>query len=447
MTMRFIAAVALLLLLSSGAVLGQGPTTADDIERLIAQLGSGKYAERAAAMKSLEDRGEAALPALYKVTEKGELELVRRAALLIERIENRVAVAPLLAGKKVRLTFKDVLVLDAVSDLWATTGFRLQVEGDRVPLHQRKITLDTGEVTFWEAFTQFCQVAGLTEVKAKPASDTGSPPVPYRMALMVGKTEPLPTALVGPLRVRAWPGSQNPIGLVLEVTTEPRMPWQGVSSARVTKLVDQQGKSWPLPEPHEAPPPGDAFYGRVPPPATAAVPQEVLLFRLPSGLSPSTVFKEVHATLTANVRALRKMAVIKNVTAAKGKAFPLDKYMDALKVLAVMHNGDRLRLKLRVEGPPAVPIAEEVAMRPDIAGVPLRSIRGVLLDAKGQPWKLTLADAVGGIEGDGKAFALVDMAFERQPGQRDPVQLVLSGTVSLPLEFSFVLRDVPAAKE
>jgi hypothetical protein len=211
--------------------------------------------------------------------------------------------------------------------------------------------------------------------------------------------------------------------------------------------VDQQGKSWPLPEPYEAPPPGDAFYGRVPPPPADAVPQEVLLFRLPAGLSPSTVFKEVHATLTANVRVLRKMAVIKNVTAARGKAFPLEKYMDALKVLAVMHNGDRLRLKLRVEGPPAVPIAEEVALRPDIAGVPLRSIKGVLLDAKGQPWKLTFVDAVAGLEGDGKAFALVDMAFERHPDQGEPAQLVLSGTVSLPLEFSFVLRDVRAAKE
>src|SRR5439155_1175321 len=42
-------------------------------------------------------------------------------------------------------------------------GFQIQIEGDQTKLAARKITIDTGEVPFWQAVDQFCLKAGLVE--------------------------------------------------------------------------------------------------------------------------------------------------------------------------------------------------------------------------------------------------------------------------------------------
>jgi hypothetical protein len=60
------------------------------IERLIKQLGSEKFSERDAASKALEDIGKAALPALEKTSNNGDLELRLRAKAISEAVVQRL---------------------------------------------------------------------------------------------------------------------------------------------------------------------------------------------------------------------------------------------------------------------------------------------------------------------------------------------------------------------
>jgi hypothetical protein len=439
-------AASLLLLLGCAAVLAQTPQPTDDIDRLIAQLTSPKYAERVAAMKALEAKGKAALPALLKAAENGDLELQRRAALVIEQIEIRLAVAPLVLGSKIRLVYKDVPILDAVKDLHEKLGFRVDVEGDRVPLHDRKMTLDTGEVTFWEGFTQFCQAAGLTERKTS-AKGTGARTMAYRLRLIIGKSEPAPTTFAGPLRLKILPPGDNKAAFMLEVSPEPRMPWQGARILRLTKIMDQKGQLLPLPDPYLVP----QFEGQPEDNkllvAGTVLAAEVLPVRLPAGVKAGMTLKEIHGTLAADALAPRKLTVIKNVLAAKGKTFRINNVADALKVVNAERVGDRMQLRLRIEGPLATAVYLE--MIPNSGGRILRTASFMLLDAKGQPWKVTDQQPITATDDNGDVSVVVELTFQRHGKLDDldePAQLVVNGTVTVPVEIPFVFRDVVLPK-
>ena len=73
------------------------PCTAE-VARLIAQLGSDRFAEREAASKRLEEIGEPALDALHKALSSGDLEVRYRARRIVAALENR------LYGPELRLT-------------------------------------------------------------------------------------------------------------------------------------------------------------------------------------------------------------------------------------------------------------------------------------------------------------------------------------------------------
>jgi hypothetical protein len=435
--------IVLLLIVVHAAAQAPGPN--DEIDKLVAQLNSSKYAQRVTAAKALEDIGAPALPALQRAAENGELEMRHRAAAIIERIEHRLAVAPLLTGSKIRLVYKDMPVLEAVSDLGAKLGWRVDVEGDRVPLHSRKITLDTGEVPFWEAFAQFCKAAGLVERKVPAVSD-GKVLLPGRLALILGEAKPLPTALAGPLRLRVLTADAASGALVLEVAPQLKMPWLGTRAVRITKVVGADGQSLPLPEPYVASTPSDEDKTpdwRTSAPGTVFQP-EVVRLELPAAIAQGTVLKEVHGTISGSAEVLRKLAVVKNVMQATGKSFALAKTTDGLKVVNVKGNGDHVGVTLRIEGPLALAIIQE--MSADARLGKLRSLQCILLDAKGQAWKVTQMSGNPAFDDNGDAFALVGILFERQPNQAAPGQLIVSGFVSTPLEFPFVLRDVSLPK-
>jgi hypothetical protein len=118
---------------------------------------------RTSASHELETIGESALPALRQATKSPDLETSRRATELVRLLEERVVTAKILAPKRLRLQLKDVPVLDAVEQLEKESGYKIQVQGKP---DDRKITLDTGETTFWQALDQLCVRAELVEVAA-----------------------------------------------------------------------------------------------------------------------------------------------------------------------------------------------------------------------------------------------------------------------------------------
>src|SRR5262249_29631729 len=77
--------------------------------------------------------------------------------------------------KRVHLKLKDTPVLDAVAELQKQSGYPIQVMGDRTGVADKKITLDTGATTFWEALDQLCRAAGLTEAATVGPAQPGLP--------------------------------------------------------------------------------------------------------------------------------------------------------------------------------------------------------------------------------------------------------------------------------
>ncbi|MBM4069252.1 MAG: hypothetical protein FJ271_09945 [Planctomycetes bacterium] len=174
------------------------------VSELIKQLGSSKFAERERAAKELEAIGEPALPALRAIARSAEagqgldLEVIRRAAEIQRRLEEKIATAQILAPRRVRLKLKDVSVLDAIKELENQSKYPIMVQGDAKKLAAQKITIDTGDTTFWEAFDQLCQKAGLVDGNPYLPAMVPPPMPPIRIRPPNRKPRPLPVLPVIP---------------------------------------------------------------------------------------------------------------------------------------------------------------------------------------------------------------------------------------------------------
>src|SRR5262249_44281411 len=71
--------------------------------------------------------------------------------------------AKILTPKRLRLTYKNTPLSEAIADFKKQSGYDIVLHDPDNKLKGRKVTLDTGETTFWEAYDQFCAKAGLVE--------------------------------------------------------------------------------------------------------------------------------------------------------------------------------------------------------------------------------------------------------------------------------------------
>src|SRR5437667_112635 len=109
------------------------------IESLVKQLGAQLFRDREAAEKELEAIGAPVVDYLRRTMKDAEPEVSRRAAEIIRRLDEKAVTANILAPKKVKLSLKDVTVLEAVAELRRQSGYVVQVEGDQTALANRKI--------------------------------------------------------------------------------------------------------------------------------------------------------------------------------------------------------------------------------------------------------------------------------------------------------------------
>src|SRR5262245_53300234 len=79
----------------------------DSVRSLIEQLGSPRYATRARATRLLDQLGQRALPTLQEVARAQDPEVGRRAEGLVKKITRRLEAAQVLAGRRVRLAYKN----------------------------------------------------------------------------------------------------------------------------------------------------------------------------------------------------------------------------------------------------------------------------------------------------------------------------------------------------
>jgi hypothetical protein len=155
----------------------------EKIDKLIDQLGSDTFAQRKKAVKELAAVGAPALEALRKAAKSEDAEVRKHAEELVKKIEKEVASAQILGPKRLHLVYKDTPVPEAVADFQKKSGYKIHLHDPEGKLKERKITLDTGETTFWHAYGLFCEKAGLAEatmqdVMQGPGGPPGGGPVP-----------------------------------------------------------------------------------------------------------------------------------------------------------------------------------------------------------------------------------------------------------------------------
>ena len=174
----------------------------DTIDKWIGKLSSSRFVQREKAQKALEAIGLPALEALRKAAaESKDMETRRRAVDLVTRMEKEAQAARVLAPRRLRLTYKDTPLKDALADFSQKSGYPLTLIDPQNKLKDRKVTLDTGDTTFWQAFDQFCAKAGLTEA-SQQALNQGVPfpqpaPVVFPMGRLPGGILPVVPPKIG----------------------------------------------------------------------------------------------------------------------------------------------------------------------------------------------------------------------------------------------------------
>lgn len=242
------------------------------VQELLGKLGHAKFAVRDQAMRDLEELGPAALGALRKAAQSSDAEIRYRAELLVRKAEEQQVVAAVLAPKRLRLQVKDASPQEAITALARQSGYPILLVGDVSTLAARKITLDTGDTTFWEALDQLTAQVGLVEITAPQYTTNGgfglkqqpgkgpkggkgkgvvgpgqgSSVPPSGIFLQVGKANTLSTSYVGSVRVRllrATALGKGETELVLEISAEPRLQDFGYGGRPVmVSARDDQGQ-------------------------------------------------------------------------------------------------------------------------------------------------------------------------------------------------------------
>jgi hypothetical protein len=473
---------------------GESPAAAEHLAALIAQLGSPRFEDREAATRALETLGLAAREPLRQALQSRDAEVRRRARHLVQKIERHVAAARILGPTHVRLVYQDMPLGPALADLARKTGLTIQLEGNRAKLAGRRITLDTGNTTLWEALDAFCQEAELTEPFPSPSAvedrtrdDGGDRRVlaleelpgeraaraDSLLVLRDGTPQPLPVYQAGALRVRTLPYDSRLTGqaraggemrFAVEVRLEPQLRLQSVLALRIDKAVDDQG------QPLRLAPSGGADVGAFPggwgaetlllwdgvadlptdfPSSAGQMPVRI---RLPD--RPSGILQELHGTVALQVQtALEPLVTVDRFLQAAGQTVQ-GADGSALKLIEVRRAPDG-RVGLRLE---ATPPSGDLFL----GGVPARILlvsggwwrgRGLpmplpigaeqlaLLDGQGRKFR-RLGSTGPAVTGNGKAWEFT-LVYQPGPGQGEPTRLVYSGRRTVTLEVPFTLKDVP----
>ena len=470
---------------------------AEQIAHLIAQLGSMNFKEREAATQALETIGGPALEALHEAALSSDPEVGRRAQGLARAIRKRIETAQFLTPLSLRLVYSDTPVPRAIEEFAKRTKFPIEIAGSTARLANRRITLDTGETTFWEAFDQFCQKAGLVERSAAAETDLQANHLLLeavgrqrglvqivegpgsslgfgrawdgRLLLVDGKQPLRPTDHAGAVRIRALPiqssakqPSGEPVLFLVEITPQPKLSWHNIVDLRIEKAVDEDGRDLaPFLETRDdwsqvaATTTGVVLWDtQTGQPLTA--PRDIPV-RLKSGNKPSGVLKEVKGVFAAQVQTTpQTIMAVDNIFKSTGRTVVGDD-AESLKLTAVERqpNGD-VHVQVELTDASTANVVWAVrrgVLRPN--GVRFANARPRPIGAdSSSPTTLVLQDA------DGHSFPLSDQKeepvvngniltrqisciYQSRPGLGEPSKLVCMGRRTIIIEVPFTLKDVP----
>jgi hypothetical protein len=468
----------------------------DRVERLLDQLASSRFAERDRAMKELEALGPTALPALRLALKSPDAEVRQRVELLVRKLENQELAAKLLTARKVRLNVKDVTVAEAVAELARLTGYPIHLV---VEPAGRKVTLDTGETTFWDAVDQLAQQAGLMETttsvlrpgtkgvgkgQAKGTIQRINPVPDHGVILTAGEAPAVPTVQAGSIRIRLI--KVTPVGgdvdITFEVAGEPCLV--GLAAAglpRIDKCLDEKDHRLasvlpPVDKTAKADDYGDVVRGAV---ANAAVgvvkingqvisngptvPQPTGPFEVTVRLRRGDKSAKTLQELSGRIGLLTMvdagpLAVVDKILTAKGQSVKAkDGSTVTVKTVERLKNGD-VRIQVTMSDLPGVnPLGagggiviqgggnvvingNNVAIGGGGSNGPSSPLK--LLDAKGEAFTQIDSAFNGTTIAPGQMSQTMTLLFRPRAGQAEAAQLVLPGQRSFGFEVPFTFKDV-----
>jgi hypothetical protein len=449
---------------------------------LIRQLGSEEFRQRQEASRGLERLGASALPALQQAAQTdADPEICRRAEELVRLISHQVENARLLKPKLVRLVYKDTAVPAAVADFAAKTGFKIELQGDTSRISGRRITLDTGAVSFWEALDQFCRQAGLSERSTAAAASPrgqragqviiretryGTPqPSDNRLHLVDGPPSQLPAWRSSSVRVRALSPATPLPGLVktadetfvsLDVLPEPALAWDGVIDVRIDRAIDDQDQqlgqaATQLPAAHLG---NDMVFmangmvitddGSYMPGPRGQVP-----VRLQRGERPSKFLKELAGSVAVRVLKAEALVTVERLLQAGGqKVRGVDG--DSIKVLDITRRpSDRVAVRVQVVsqqglfgGNRVVRANGNVIVIRGGGSFTSASTRLAVLDAAGKPLPVSPLQRGLNANANGIMEEELELTFTAS-AQAGDLKLILNGQRAHSLDVPFTLKDVP----
>lgn len=447
------------------------------ISHLVKQLGAERFADREKAQAELEAIGAPALDLLRKSMKETDPEMSRRAAELVRRLDERALTASMLTPKKIRLAYDNVPLTEAVADFAKQSGYPITLQGDPARYADRKISLDTGLTTFWQAFEQFRDKAGVQEVLApanpgpalaQPGMGKRGKGVPVQQdpananpfVLVDGPAASVPTFLAGSVRVRAMPAKVSGAGeieVLIDVTAEPRLQGFGVAGALfINKAVDDQNQALVIGDTPAPIPPnqGNANNGRgviiingqvINGPEDDLQKPRSVAVRLKLGEKPAKSLQELSGTLTLQaLKEIEPLVTVENILKAAGKTVK-GKGERALQIHAIEKLPDgAVKIQVTVEIPRKNPMGNN-----PLGGNVNVVINGVPFNGLGN--RLSPADYPKLIDAQGKVYTSAEQNNPQSDGkvtlifrpEGEPVQLVLYGRQTMNFAVPFVLKNIP----
>ncbi|HEV3263583.1 MAG TPA: hypothetical protein VG013_42500 [Gemmataceae bacterium] len=456
----------------------------EHINALVARLGSGKFKDRQAATRELDALGPAALNALRAAASDPDAEVRRRATALAERIEKRIETAQVLTPTRLRFVCKDKPVADAVAEFSRKTGFAVQIDpAARTKLGNRRVTLDTGETTFWDAFERLCDKAGLVEAAPKTAPQPAASPYevnvrvvsldysPYGrtvsgpVMLEAGKPERVATFHAGAVRIKALSSRIPLLGhsrdegetlFGLEVDHEPQMQWQGVVGMRILRAIDGRGLRLTQP---------NVYVGE-----SVSSPYDGMNFVVFSGdvknVPAAKDARQVPVHLRLQNDRVRKLRELSGMLSAQVQTppMPLITVPDLLKSAGRTFKGPdghavkvidakrqangRVRLQVRVDArtqnfggmPGGFVVMGGGGMMVDSAVAGPGNL--ALQDARGRALRLVKVEGQNWLPNPGGTSVEWTLVYQLPRSQAEPVKLIYTGTRTLVIDVPFTLKDV-----
>ena len=471
---------------------GEGaPTRADTktMSGLVSQLGSRLFKEREDAAQQLRGLGVGALDALRSAARSTDPEIRRRAETLSSAIQHQLETERILQPKLVRLRWDKIPVSEAIADFSKKTGLVIECQPSAP---EKRISLDTGEVTVWQALEKFCDQAGLVE-RAAPAQDVSSVQVINRPngqirivstgTIGFGQTDivrleagsgSLPTCHAGSVRIRSLPIDDNGPWLqqrrpgerlaLLEVSPQPKMGWQTVLDVQVERAIDENDQSLALAFDVEAA--KAAVLGRFPRQRIAVmqngtqwtVDPRLMPVHFTHAERPSHVLKELSGKVSALVLSpLQSIFTVANVLQAQGRSFT-GNHGEVLKIATAAKSDDAsFRLGLEVTD-------AALTLNPPMR-VPRRFVQAngmvmnrggfqrwgqgeeqqvlKLFDNQGRTLDMTGSQTSMSVNANGVVTLLFDLHYQAGDDVGEPTKFLFSARRYLTIEIPFKLKDVP----